>query len=270
MPRHRTHRGVLIMTRSGEWLGAQAMSAIQHRMGSRYAIETIAASITDKAEVSTDWSRIVTTIGKVPLARGYRFELLQRHEIPAVVASLKAWFPEISVGSASCYLRDDFYRDEVCLPGQPEKDVLVVLVKKGCDLVGLFSCDCDRNTLALYARLGVIAPAHRGLGMSHALLSLAESMGRALGMGMIYGMATLKIPHVQRAFETLGWQLIGITPGYDREMVSPGVVKRVYEAVYAKVLVAERKLLRPRARNLTAKTAAFFRLVFPRKRLQRA
>jgi hypothetical protein len=75
---------------------------------------------------------------------------------------------------------------------------------------------------------------------------------------------------VQRVFETLGWQLIGITPGYDREMVAPGVVKRVYEAVYAKVLVAETGLLRPCARNLTERTQAFFRLLFPRKRLQRA
>jgi len=42
------------------------------------------------------------------------------------------------------------------------------------------------------------------------------------------------------------------------------------EAIYAKVLVAETGLLRPRARNLTEKTRAFFRLLFPRKRLQRA
>ncbi len=215
------------------------------------------------------WSRLGKTIAKVPVARGYRFELLQRPEIPAVVASVKAWFPEISVGSASCYQREDFYRDEVYLAGEPEKDVFVVLVKKGRELAGLFSCERDRNTLALYARLSVIAPRHRGMGLSHAFLMLAEPIGRSLGMGMIYGMATLKVPHVQRAFETLGWQLIGITPGYDREMVAPGVVKRVYEAVYAKVLVAETRLLRPCARNLTEKTRAFFRLVFPRKRLQR-
>jgi hypothetical protein len=64
-------------------------------------------------------------------------------------------------------------------------------------------------------------------------------------MGMIYAMATLKIPHVQRAFEALQWQLIGITPGYDREMVAPGVVKRVYEAVYAGILIGAAGLLHP-------------------------
>ena len=68
-------------------------------------------------------------------------------------------------------------------------------------------------------------------------------------MGLVYGMATLKAPHAQRAFERAGWQLIGITPGYDREMVAPGVVKRVYEAVYAKVLVARRRPVAPAARR---------------------
>ena len=28
-------------------------------------------------------------------------------------------------------------------------------------------------------------------------------------------------------FELLGWQLAGIIPGFDREMVKPGIVKRV-------------------------------------------
>ena len=218
----------------------------------------------------TNCIRIGKTIAKVPLPRGYRLELLQRREIPAVAAASKAWFPEISVGSASCYLREDFFRDHVYLPGGPEKDVLVVLIKQGRELAGLFSCERDCNTLALYARLGVIAPPHRGMGLSNAFALLAEAIGRALGMEMIYGMATLKVPHVQRVFETLGWQLIGITPGYDREMIEPGVVKRVYEAVYAKVLVAETGLLRPSARNLTERTRAFFRLLFPRKRLQGA
>jgi hypothetical protein len=122
----------------------------------------------------------------------------------------------------------------------------------------------------LYARLGVISPRHRGKRLGHTFALLTEAIGRAIGMGMIYGLATLKVPHVQRVFEALGWQLIGITPGYDREMVAPGVVKRVYEAIYAKVLVADARLLRPSARNLTERTRAFFRLLFPRKRLQRA
>jgi hypothetical protein len=72
----------------------------------------------------------------------------------------------------------------------------------------------------------------------------------------------LKAPHAQRAFERAGWQLIAIAPGYDRELVAPGVVKRVFEAVYAKVLVAPSGLLFPQPHNLTPRTQAFFNRVF--------
>jgi hypothetical protein len=41
------------------------------------------------------------------------------------------------------------------------------------------------------------------------------------------------------------------------------VVKRVYEAVYAKVLVPDHALLRPEPKNLTPKTKALVDLLFP-------
>lgn len=258
------------MIRSGEWFGSQALNSVRHRIASRHAIDIVATRSGSLASGPMDWNEIETTIAKVSLTRGYRLELLQRHEIPALVASLKTWFPEISVGGASCYLREAFFRDDVYFAGENEKDTLVVLIKKGSEPAGLFSCQRDRDALSLYARLGVIAPKHRGMRLSRAFPLLAEAIGRAINMGMVYGMATLKMPHVQRAFETLGWQLIGIAPGYDREMIAPGVVKRVYEAVYAKVLVAETSLLHPHARNLTGRTRAFFRLLFPNRRLQQA
>jgi hypothetical protein len=216
-----------------------------------------------------DWSGIEESITKLKAPRAYRFELIKRREVPALVAAVKAWFPEISVGAASCYLDEKFYDDDVYFSGTTGRNVLVILIKRSNELAGLFSCDRDRNTLALYARLGVIAPAHRGRHLAHAFPLLAEAVARASGMEMIYAMATLKVPHVQQIFEKLGWRLIGITPGYDREMVAPGVVKRVYEAVYAQVLVANASLLRPEARNLTARTRAFFRLLYPRENLRR-
>ena len=217
-----------------------------------------------------NWTGIDKTAAQVSLPEGYRFELLQRAEIPGLIGAIKSWFPDISVGSASCYLREGFYGEEVFFSDAPEKDVLVVLIKRDQELAGLFSCERDRDTLALYGRLAVVGPRYRGANLCQSCVALAEAIGRKLGMGMVYGMATLKIPHVQMAFERSGWQLIGITPGYDREMVAPGVVKRVYEAIYAKVLVADAGLLRPQPQNLTPRTQAFFDLLFPEQRLQAA
>jgi hypothetical protein len=86
-----------------------------------------------------------------------------------------------------------------------------------------------------------------------------------MGMGMVYGLATLKVPHMQTKFERLGWQLIGIIPGFDKEVVEPGVIKRVYEAIYAKVLVAEENFVRPRYADMTPGTTQLFELLYPGK-----
>jgi hypothetical protein len=215
------------------------------------------------------WLDIDEMAAGVPLPKGYRFELLKRCDISEVVDSIKEWFPDISVGSASVYLRGDFFGEKVSLVNEADKDVLVVLLRAGHNLAGLFSCERDPDTLSLYGRLVVVAPKHRGVGLCRKCIMLTEFIGRRIGMGMIYGMATLKIPHVQVAFEALGWRLIGIAPGYDREMVAPGVVKRVYEAVYAKVLVSECEMLRPQTRNLTRGTHSIFCQLFPDQLLAR-
>ncbi|MGF6482327.1 hypothetical protein [Paraburkholderia sp. JPY419] len=209
------------------------------------------------------WLDIDEMAAGVSLPKGYRFELLKRGDISEVVDSIREWFPDISVGSASVYLRGDFFGEKVSLVDEADKDVLVVLLRAGHDLAGLFSCERDLDTLSLYGRLVVVAPQHRGVGLCRKCIMLAEFIGQRIGMGMIYGMATLKVPNVQLAFEALGWRLIGIAPGYDREMVAPGVVKRVYEAVYAKVLVSECEMLRPQIRNLTRGTRRIFCQMFP-------
>ena len=199
---------------------------------------------------------------RMPLAEGYRFEMLRRAELGALIAAIEAWFPDISVGGASCYLRPAFYAEKVFLADGPERDGLVMLLKHGDELAGMFSVERDPDTLAVYARLGVAAPHHRGARLAQTGLTFTEAYGRRLGLGLAYGMATLKAPHAQRAFERAGWQLIGITPGYDREMVGPGSVKRVFEAVYAKVLVGDAGLLWPQHQNMTPRTRAMFDRLF--------
>jgi len=209
------------------------------------------------------WISTREMMRKVPPPSGYRMELLKRSDISKLIRFIASWFPDISVGAASCYLRRDFYAEKVYLAGEPERDVLVVLILQGQELAGMFSCERERDARTLYAGLAVVAAEHRGAHLGQTCIAMAEVIGRKMKMGLIYGMATMKVPYVQRAFELLGWQLIGITPGYDREMVAPGVVKRVFEAVYAKVLGGDVGLLPPNPRNLTQKTKAFLRILFP-------
>lgn len=205
-----------------------------------------------------NWMRIEDLAAQSPLPEGYRYAYLRRVEIPALMDFLATWFPEVAVGVASCYLRESFYNKRVFLEGECEKDVIVMLVKKKQEFVAMFSVERDQDTLALYGRLGVVAEAHRAMHLCESVIALTETIGRSMGMGMAFGMATLHIPYMQIALEKLGFQLVGITPGYDREVVAPGVVKRVYEAIYAKSLVDADDLLLPRPENLTPKTKALF------------
>jgi hypothetical protein len=210
------------------------------------------------------WPSLHEISAMMPLPDGYRYELLKRFEIPALIEAIKVWYPEIAVGAASCYLREDFYTDKVFLDGETEKDIFVFLTKRNDELAAIWSMEWEPYALTLYARFGTVSPAHRGAKLSEHALELIEKVGRSMGAGFVYGITTLKIPNMQLAFERSGYQVIGFTPGYDREIVAPGVVKRVYEAVYAKVLVPDEDLLRPDPKNLTPKVKALFELLFPK------
>ena len=94
-------------------------------------------------------------------------------------------------------------------------------------------------------------------------MPLFELVGRVMGAEFLFGLATMKIPHMQHALVTASWQLIGFTSDYDREEIAPGVVKRVFEAVYTKVLVPEEELIRPDPNNLTPHARALFDVLFP-------
>lgn len=197
------------------------------------------------------------------LPPGYRQEQLRRTGVPSLIGGIQEWHPEIAVGAASCYLREDFYTSKVFLAGETETDIIVYVIKQGDDLAAMWSLEQEPEALSVYGRLVVVAPEHGRTKIAFALLEIFESVGRSMGAEFLYGMATLKVPHMQRTLEGADYRLIGFVPGYDREMVAPGVVKRVYEAVYAKVLVPEEKLLRPDPENMTPATKALFDLLFP-------
>jgi hypothetical protein len=47
----------------------------------------------------------------------------------------------MSVGELSCYLREGFYMSEVSLENEPEKDVLVLLVRCGGEPAAVLSLE---------------------------------------------------------------------------------------------------------------------------------
>lgn len=210
-----------------------------------------------------NWPKIEQLAAMVTLPKGFRFDSLARTDIPSLIAALKQWHPDIAVGGGSCYLREDFYTEMVGLRDEEQKGIFVGLFRCGDELAGMWSWEQEPDALALYGRLVVISPEYRSAKLATTVMPIAEAAGRLMGAEFLFGLATMKIPHVQRALESVGFQLVGFTSGYDREEVAPGVIKRVFEAAYCKSLVPEDELVRPDRNNLTPRVQALFDVLFP-------
>ncbi len=209
------------------------------------------------------WTSIPETSDLIPLPAGYRFEQLGRNEIPELVEKVRRWHPDIVVGAGSSYVRERFYLDKTFLANEVERDIYVLLIKFSGELVGIWSFEREIDALSIYGRLLIVAPEHRGSKVAASCMMGTERVCLACGAEFVYTMATLKVPHMQIALERAGYQLVGFAPGYDREVAKDGVVKRVYEAVYGKVLVPPDELLRPDPGNLTPRARALFEVMFP-------
>ena len=208
------------------------------------------------------WPTIDEMVKLLPLPTGYRFAQLDRTNIAPLIAAIKVWHPDIAVGIASCYLREDFYHSRVCIKGNDDKDIYVYSIWFYDELVGMWSVEREVDALAIYARLIVVAPAHRGAKVSGMLTVAYENVGRAMGAEFLYALVTLNIVQQQRALESAGFRLLGFLPGYDRQLVAPGVVKRIYLAAYAKLLAPEEKVQLPDPKNLTPRAKRVFELLF--------
>lgn len=198
----------------------------------------------------------------MPLPPGYRMALFGRKDIGPLVAALRRWHPHVSAGVSGGYLREDFYETRVCLHGETETDIFVVPIRFGEELVGMWSIEREEDSLAVYGRLIVIAPEHRGSGLALHVLLGSEHVSRAMNAEFVYVLTTLKHPYAQQALEHAGYRLLGFFPGFDREEVAPGVVKRVYQAVYAKLLVSEDHVHLPAVGNMTPRARQIFELLF--------
>ena len=103
-----------------------------------------------------------------------------------------------------------------------------------------------------------VTPCISAIGMA-----VMDGMGLHRGAEFLYLMVSMKNPHAQKLLERRGYRPIGIVPGYDREMGSNGKIRRVFEALYAKILVPDEGLLHPNPKDQTPRTRALFEFLFP-------
>ncbi len=167
------------------------------------------------------------------LPADHRLEQLGRADVAPLIVKLGEWFPTITVGSESRHLHPEFYETQVALSDEDaDRAIYVVTLRAREVLVGMASFEYDELARALMGRLVVIDPRHRQGGVGAAIgPRLSEVLGRAIGAELLLTTTTMRHAHGQRLLEAAGFELAGIIPGFDRDLVADGVVKRhVYEA----------------------------------------
>lgn len=209
------------------------------------------------------WKPVSVLTDEIQPPAGFTIDQLGEADVEPLTARLRQWFPQVTVGGERCHLTPAFYRAKTQLREVTEdRRIFPVVVKKGDAIVSLTTIEKDRDDLTITARMGVVDPDYRGAGLGHLGPRFVEVMGRAIGAELAYYFTTMRIPHEQVISERLGFRLVGILPGSDREPMDDGSIKRVPEALYAKLLVPESQVFTPPDGALTESTRRFWRFLF--------
>ncbi|WP_437741152.1 hypothetical protein WMF39_36670 [Sorangium sp. So ce1504] len=210
-----------------------------------------------------NWDGARATLKETKVPSGYELVQLRRADVLALVEDLRGWYPDIVVGAESCHLTPEFYYEQTMLADVAEdRPILPIVARHQGAIVAMTTFEKNASARTITCRMGAIAPAHRGPSLALLGPMLLERLGRAIGAELAYYFATLKSPHQQVLAERQRYRLVGIMPAHDRDMVRPGEVKRVYEAIYAKVLVPDDAIEVPAASALTVRTRAVWASLF--------
>jgi len=194
---------------------------------------------------------------------GYTVRQLRESEVETIVEKLAKWYPGIVVGGESSHLVPDFYyKNAFFEEGDASRLFIPLVALSGDEPVGLLTLFKNPLSKDIYSRMGAIAQEHRGRKLAYLGPPIIEAMGKAIGAGLAYYYATLLSPHQQIIAEKSGFQLVGIMPANDLEMVESNKARRVFEAIFAKVLVPDSELYLPKADCLTEKTQALWSILF--------
>lgn len=210
------------------------------------------------------WPSLKELREELPLAEGLVLDWLQASDVDSLTRDLAVWYPDIVVGTESVHLDPEFYYRECALGPEPsvEKNLLPMVARRDGRVVFFMNVLRDVRGGTVSVRMGAIDPSERGTGAALLGPLLLQLCGRKMGAGLAYFYATLKAKHQQLVAERTGFTLVGILPAFDLDQVRPGTNRRVYEAVYAKVLANPDEIETPDLEHLTPRTRDLFQKLF--------
>lgn len=194
---------------------------------------------------------------------GYTLEQMTREDIEPLTALLPAWYPAIAVGAESIHLEPAFYERQFFLRGgSNDRPLFCFVFKHEETIVAMATIEKNDRKLSVVSRMGAASPEHRGHGLAHTAPVIIELLARAMGAELLEHIVTLESAHQQRVAEKHGYVLAGIIPAHDRDLVAADTVRRVFEALYVKVLVPADAIRLPPAGALTERTRAVWAALF--------
>jgi hypothetical protein len=215
------------------------------------------------------WLPLDEMLAGLTIPEGIRFEQLARDQIDDVIDRLRAWYPDIVVGAESRHLDRAFYERDSALRGEElgeQRDAPVYgLVCRGTSddaIVGFMSLEKNARGRQISSPMGAVEPTQRGLGIGQFGAVILEHVGRVIGAEVAFYQVTLKTTRQQRNAERHGFKLCGILPAIDRDAIAPGVVRRVYEGIYVKVLAPAGEVHVPSWKDLGEPARALWLSVF--------
>lgn len=214
--------------------------------------------------MDSGWRSGLDVVATTKLPETYTLAQMSVHDIEPVITQLARWYPEIQVGTESPHLQAHFYHEQTQLAETAQERSILPLVTRHPDDPVVAIITFERNLLArsITCRLGALAPEHRTAGLALFGPLLLEQLGRAIGAEVAYYYATLRTRHQQLIAERAGFRLVGIVPGHDRCQIAPGEIKRVYDALYSKLLVSAEHVQVPPTESFTAHTRAVWTTLF--------
>ncbi|WP_437619021.1 GNAT family N-acetyltransferase [Sorangium sp. So ce1151] len=219
-----------------------------------------------------EWPEFHLLAGQLALPPGVVVRRLASADLPVLMDRLPAWHPDTAHGPQRRLLSPAFYAARVALAGEDmrveRRPAHAWVVERDGALAGLSFVSCDLARSTLFPELIVIDPRRRAAGLARVLLHTDILAARAIGVETITAFTPLRDPHGQRLCEGAGFRLVGILPAAKRQVVSPGVVKYGFEAVYSISLVPPEQRYIPPREAMPPRLAALADFVFgPREEL---
>jgi hypothetical protein len=211
------------------------------------------------------WLPLDEMLAGLAIPEGIRFEQLARDQIDLVIERLRAWYPDIVVGAESRHLDRAFYETGTSLRGEAADHPVIGLVCRGTTddaIVGFMSLEKNARGRQISSPMGAVEPTQRGLGIGQFGAVVLEHVGRVIGAEVAFYQVTLKTTRQQRNAERHGFKLCGILPAIDRDAIAAGVVRRVYEGIYVKVLAPAADVHIPSWKDLGEPARALWLAVF--------